>query len=113
MKGGNRCVIGAGQEVNIELKLHQDDLERLGFVKHVPTYCLIKKIKFIYDKSNEDESLMTIPNVIFHNINIKKDMKTICQESSLNWNVDFDASQNIVYCYVIPGRKVREIRSVK
>lgn len=40
-------------------------------------------------------------------------MKTICQESSLNWNVDFDASQNIVYCYVIPGRKVREIRSIK
>ena len=46
-------------------------------------------------------------------VNIKKDMKTICQESSLNWNVDFDASQNIVYCYVIPGRKVREIRSIK
>nr|WP_297269360.1 hypothetical protein [uncultured Prevotella sp.] len=113
MKGGNRCVIGAGQEVNIELKLHQDDLERLGFVKNVPTCCLIKKIKFIYDKNNEDESLMTIPNVIFHNINIKKDMKTIYQESSLNWNVDFDASQNIVYCYVIPGRKVREIRSIK
>lgn len=107
-RGEKDAVLAKGGSTVITITLYRNALDSIGVKPHDFPSKVVQNFNFSFSSDRRDSTHFIIPQINFHNTNNKdkNDLYNGGWRTTLYWDVQYDSTYNIFYCFHKPGVRI-------
>ena len=101
-------VLAKGGSTVITITLYRNALDSIGIKPHDLPSKVVQNFNFFFSYNRRDSTHFVVPQINFHNTNNKdkNDLYNGGWRTTLYWDVQYDSTYNIFYCFHKPGVRI-------